>query len=77
MLVEKLVSILPIRSKFGKLLVGSVLSALAISLGVAGICRLLALPIHGGMAAALGAIGGGTYAVWCYRETRKSGDEQS
>jgi hypothetical protein len=77
MLVEKLASILPIRSGLGKLLVGSALSALVISLGMVGVCWLLALPIHGGVAAALGAIGGGIYAARYYRDTKKPDGGQS
>jgi hypothetical protein len=73
MFVEKLVKILPIESNAAKLIIGSAISALAISAGFIGICQLLALPTNAGMAAALAAIGAAIYGIRGYRSGTQKG----
>ena len=63
MIVDKLVEKLPIRSNFTKLIVGSILTALVISLGMVGILKLLSFSINPAIPAVLGAVGGAIYAA--------------
>jgi len=73
MLVEKVVNNLPMRSNFVKLIIGSALCALAISLGCIGVSRLFALPVNNEIAVALGCIGAAIYGIKVYR--KKGGAE--
>ncbi len=69
MIIERLVEKLPIRSNFTKLIVGSILTALAISLGMVGILKLFGFSVNPGIPAALAAIGAATYAARMKKRT--------
>ena len=63
MIVDKLVEKLHFRSNFMKLIVGSILTALVIALGMASILKLFIFSINPVIPAALGAVGGAIYAA--------------
>lgn len=64
MIVDKLVGKLQVRSNFIELIPSSILTALAIALGMVGILTLFSFSINPAVVlAALGAIGGAIYAV--------------
>ncbi len=63
MIVEKVLGKLPIRSDFAKLMVGSILTALAISLGMVGILRLFGFSINPVIPAGFAAVGAAIYAA--------------
>jgi len=69
MIIERLVEKLPIRSNFTKLIVGSILTALAISLGMVGILKLFGFSVNPGIPAALASIGAATYAARMKKRT--------
>lgn len=75
MLVERLTRVIPVKSDLTRLITGSALSALAISLGFIGICQLLALPTNAGLAAALAAVGAGIYGIRGYRTGAQKGSK--
>ena len=52
-----------IKSHFWKMLVGSALTGLAISLGMVGILKLLCLSINPGITASFSAVGTAIYAT--------------
>jgi len=63
MIIDKLVGKLPIKSNFTRLIAGSILTALAISLGMVGILKLLGFSINPAVPAVFGVIGAATYAA--------------
>jgi len=63
MIVDKFVEKLHIRSSFMRSIVGSVLTALVIALGMVGILKLFSFPINPAVPAILGAVGGAIYAA--------------
>ncbi len=63
MIVERLVRKLLVKSNFTKLMVGSILTALAISLGMVGILRLFDFSVNPAIPSAFAAIGAATYAA--------------
>ena len=63
MIIEGLMEKLPVKSNFTKLIVGSVLTALTISLGMVGILRLFDFSINPAIPSAFAAIGAATYAA--------------
>ncbi len=63
MVVSKLVAALPIHSTFVKMITGSIIVALAISLGIVGILALLGFSINPAIAVAPAAIGAAIYAT--------------
>jgi hypothetical protein len=63
MIIERLVEKLPVKSNFEKLIIGSILTALAISLGMVGILRLFDFSINPAIPSVLAAIGAATYAA--------------
>ena len=63
MIVSKLVAALPIHSTFVKMITGSIIVALAISLGIVGILALFGFSIDPAIAVALAAIGAAIYAA--------------
>lgn len=62
MLAEKVINILPIKSEFLKLLIGSILTALMISLGMVFILDLIHFPVSSAIPSAFAAIGAAIYA---------------
>ena len=62
MLSEKVINILPIKSGFLKLLTGSTLTALMISLGMVFIIDLIYFSISSAISSAFAAIGAAIYA---------------
>ena len=72
MFIERLVGTLCIRSKFARLLAGSALSALLVSLAFIGVSWLLALPVDKAFAVALGSISAATYGITDFRKGRKT-----
>ena len=62
MLAEKFINILPIKSEFLKLLIGSTLTALMISLGMVYILEFIHFPVSPALPSAFGAIGAAIYA---------------
>jgi hypothetical protein len=63
MIIERLVEKIPVRSNLVKLIIGSMLTALAISLGMVGILALFDLSINPAIPSALAAIGAALYAA--------------
>ena len=63
MLVDKLAGKLLTKSHFTRLVAGSILTALAISLGMAGILKLLGFSTNPAIPAVFGVIGAATYAA--------------
>ncbi|HIE26884.1 TPA: hypothetical protein EYP66_06330 [Candidatus Poribacteria bacterium] len=63
MIIERLVEKLPIRSDFQKLVIGSILTALTISLGMVGILRLADFSINAVIPSTFAAIGAAVYAA--------------
>jgi hypothetical protein len=63
MILDKLVGKLHVRSNFIKSIAGSILTALAIALGMVGVLTLFSFSINPAVPAVLGAIGGATHAV--------------
>ena len=63
MIIDKLVEKLHIRSNFVKLITGSILTALAIALGMIGILKLFSFSINPVIPAVLGVVGGAVYAA--------------
>jgi phosphate/sulfate permease len=72
MVVEKLLGNLNIGSKFTKLLVGSALSALLVSLAFIGVTWLLSLPVDKGFAIVFGSISAAIYGITNFRKGRKT-----
>jgi hypothetical protein len=62
MFAEKVIKILPIKSKFLKLVIGSTLTALMISLGMVFILDLFHFSINSAIPSAFAAIGAAIYA---------------
>ena len=62
MLAEKVINILPIKSEFLKLLIGSILTALMISLGMVYVLELIHFPVSPALPSACAAIGAAIYA---------------
>jgi len=63
MIVDKFIEKLHIRSNFTKLIAGSILTALVITLGMVGILKLFDFSINPVIPAVLGAVGGAVYAA--------------
>jgi len=63
MIIERLLEKLRIRSRPIKLIIGSALTALVISLGMVGILRLFGFSVNPGIPAAVAAIGAAAYAA--------------
>jgi small-conductance mechanosensitive channel len=63
MIIERLLEKLHIRSRPMKLIIGSALTALVISLGMVGILRLFGFSVNPGIPAAVAAIGAAAYAA--------------
>jgi len=72
MIIEKLLGNLSIGSKFARLLAGSALSALLVSLAFISVTWLLALPVDKGFAVALGGISAAIYGITDFRKDRKT-----
>ncbi len=67
MVTEMLLEKLHIRSRLWKLIAGSILTALIISLGMIGILKLMSISINPGVPAAVATIGAATYVARCRR----------
>ena len=63
MIVQAIVERLPIQSRYGLLIGGSIITAVAISLGMVGGMHLLGLGINPAIPAAMGAAGGAVFAA--------------
>ena len=63
MIIERLVEKMPVKSKPAKLILGSLLTALIISLGMVGILGLFDFSINPVIPSAFAAIGAATYAA--------------
>ena len=61
-MLAKIINSLPIKSEFLKLLIGSILTALMISLGMVFISDLIHFPIGSAIPSAIAAIGAAIYA---------------
>jgi hypothetical protein len=68
MVTEILLEKLHIRSRLWKLIAGSILTALIISLGMIGILKLMGVSISPGVPAAVATIGAAAYAATCKRQ---------
>ena len=68
MVTETLLEKLHIRSRLWKLIAGSILTALIISLGMVGILKLIGVSINPGVPAAVATIGAAAYAARCKRQ---------
>jgi len=62
-IIERLLEKLRVRSRPMKLILGSALTALTISLGMVGILRLFGFSVNPGIPAAIAAIGAAAYAA--------------
>ncbi len=67
MVTEILLEKLHIRSRLWKLVAGSILTALIISLGMIGILKLIGISINPGVPAVIATIGAAAYAARCRR----------
>jgi len=67
MVTEILLEKLHIRSRLWKLIAGSILTALLISLGMIGILKLMGVSISPGVPAAVAVVGAAAYAARCKR----------
>ncbi len=67
MVVEKLINKLPIRSAFVKLILGAILVALLISLGIVSVLRLLGMHINPAIPSVFASIGAAIYAAGMQR----------
>ena len=63
MIITRLVRQLPIHSDLGKLIAGSIIVALSISLGTVAIAGLMSVSLPSAIPAALAAAGAAAYAV--------------
>ncbi len=63
MLAEKVINIFPIKSNFLKLLIGSILTVLMISLGMVYISELLLFKIGSAIPSAFAALGAAIFAA--------------
>jgi hypothetical protein len=63
MIITRLVRQLPIHSAWGKLIAGSVIAALSISLGTVAVASLMSITLPSAIPAALAAVGAATYAA--------------
>ena len=63
MLTEQLVKLLPIQSPILKLIIGSVIVALTISLGMVAVLRLLGFEVNPALPSALAGIGAAVFAA--------------
>jgi len=63
MIIERLVEKVPVRSNVGKLIIGSMLTALTISLGMVGILALFDLSINPAIPSAFAAVSAALYAA--------------
>lgn len=63
MIITRLTRQLPIRSDIGKLITGSALVALSISLGTVAIAGLIGVSLPSAIPAALAAVGAAAYAA--------------
>jgi hypothetical protein len=63
MVIDRLLEKLHVRSRPMKLIVGSALTALTISLGTVGILKLLGFSVNPGIPAVVAAIGAAAYAA--------------
>ncbi len=63
MIVEKVLEKINIRPHLAKLMIGSVLTALIISLGMMGILRLVGFQMNPGIPVVMGVIGSVAYAA--------------
>ena len=62
-MIKRLIEGIPTRSDFAKLMVGSVVTALAISLGMISILRAFDFSVGSAIPAPLGAIGAAVFAA--------------
>jgi hypothetical protein len=67
MVTEIILEKLHIRSRLWKLMAGSVLTALIISLGMIGILKLMGVSISPGVPAVVATIGAAAYVARCRR----------
>ena len=63
MLIERIVNNLSIKSNSGKIISGSALSAILVSLGIIIIAQILSFTLHPVLAASFGAIAAAIYGV--------------
>jgi uncharacterized membrane-anchored protein len=71
MLAEIILEKLHIRSRLWKLIAGSILTALMISLGMIGILKLMGISINPGVPAVIATIGAAAYAVRYKKERQR------
>jgi hypothetical protein len=63
MLIDRLIQRLPCKSRLTRTLIGSVVAGLTVSVAVAVVFEVLGFGASAGIAAALGAVSAGAYAV--------------
>jgi hypothetical protein len=63
MFAKRLTDLIPVRSTFAKLILGSIVVALTISLGTVAIASLISVAMPSAIPAALAAVGAATYAA--------------
>jgi hypothetical protein len=71
MVTEIILEKLHIRSRLWKLIAGSILTALIISLGMIGILKLMGVSINPGVPAVIAVAGAAAYAARCKRERQR------
>ncbi len=71
MVTEILLEKLHIKSRLWKLIAGSILTALMISLGMIGILKLIGVSINPGVPATVATIGAAAYAARCEKERQR------
>jgi hypothetical protein len=71
MVTEIILEKLHIRSRLWKLIAGSILTALIISLGMMGILKLMSISINPGVPAVIAVVGAAAYAARCKKERQR------
>ena len=67
MIIERLVEKIPVKSKFTKVILGSLLTALTISLGMVSILSIFDFSINPVIPSTVAAMGAAAYAVYAVR----------
>lgn len=71
MVVKKIIDKCPIKSSFAKMILGAVLAALLVSLGMIGILRLFGFSVNPAIPSVFASIGVALYAAGVQKEERK------
>lgn len=71
MIIKKIIDKCSIKSSFAKLILGAVIAALLVSLGMVGILKLFGFSVNPVIPSAFASIGAALYAAAVQKEERK------